>query len=164
MVDLGALEGMPVELLDGLIVTVSPQGTPHARMIQALTAVFVDEVAAGRLRVRLPLAASADSEPEPDLAIAPLEASDDHPRTAELVVEVAVTLHRAARHKARIYAAAGVPAYWIVDVPGRTVEVLDSPGPEGYARMRELRGDDALPVPRASARTTVSALFAAARL
>jgi Uma2 family endonuclease len=50
-----------------------------------------------------------------------------------LVVEVAVTSHFVDRGvKERLYAQIGVPTYWLVDVPGRAIEVRSDPGPEGY--------------------------------
>lgn len=51
------------------------------------------------------------------------------------MVEVAVNSHAIDRGlKAELYARAGIPAYWLVDVPGRTVEVRSEPGGDGYAR------------------------------
>lgn len=69
------------------------------------------------------------SEPEPDLAVVRRQrAFATHPGTAELVVEVAVTAHRLDRGaKAILYAQAGVPEYWIIDVPGRALERLTEP-------------------------------------
>ena len=49
------------------------------------------------------------------------------PATAHLVIEVAQTSHARDREKASDYAAAGVPEYWIVDLPGRTVHVHRHP-------------------------------------
>jgi Uma2 family endonuclease len=49
------------------------------------------------------------------------------------VVEVAVTSHRLYRsRKAALYAGADIPNYWLVDVPGRAVEVRTQPGAHGY--------------------------------
>ena len=83
---------------------------------------------------RLPLEVPPDSVPEPDLALIESEPSPDrHPRTALLVVEVAVSSHAIDRTvKAGLYARASVPIYWLVDVPGRAVEVRTDPGPSGY--------------------------------
>ena len=130
----GVLEDRPIELLEGLLVEVSPQGVEHARLIEELTIRLAGPGA--RPRVQLPLEVSFGSLPEPDLAL--IEGpppSVRHPRTALLVVEVAVTSHRLDRgEKADMYAWAPVPVYWLVDVPGRAVEVRSEPGPRGYAR------------------------------
>lgn len=52
----------------------------------------------------------------------------EHPRTALLVVEVAdTTLALDRDQKARIYARAGIPEYWIVNLPERCLEVYRDP-------------------------------------
>lgn len=134
MVATGELEGLPIELLEGLLVEVSPQGEEHSAMIVYLTRHLV--TAKAELRVQLPLETEWGAVPEPDLALA--EASHPrhrHPRTALLAVEVAVSSHKKDREtKADLYAWAPVPIYWIVDVPGKAIEVRTEPGPKGYAR------------------------------
>jgi Uma2 family endonuclease len=134
MVQTGALEGEPVELLDGLLVEMSPQGADHYLAIVRLTR----HLAAARawLGVQGPLEIKPGSEPEPDLALIEGEPSPSQlPRAALLTVEVAVTSHKKDRGpKVEMYARAGVPTYWLVDVPGRAVEVRTDPGPAGYGR------------------------------
>lgn len=130
----GALDGQRVELLEGVVVDMSPQSLAHAVVIERLTRHFAH--ARARLRVQLPIEVPPDSEPEPDLALVegPL-ATQHHPLTALLVVEVAVNSHAIDRGlKTELYARAGIPSYWLVDVPGRTVEVRSEPGGDGYAR------------------------------
>lgn len=92
---------------------------------------------AGHVRVQQPFAASDVSEPEPDIALVPLsdEWRSRHPDHAWLVVEVARTSQAIDRKKTALYAAAGVPETWIVDVVAGTVEVYTAPGPDGYARV-----------------------------
>lgn len=162
MVGRGAFEGMPVELIDGFLVEVSPQGPKHGAMVQALTGWFA--VRADVLRVQLPLAADALSEPEPDVALAELPDPRDHPSTAWLVVEVAVSSQRQDEHKAGVYARAQVPAYWRIDVPARTVTVFSNPSPEGYRNRADLRGDDLLEPLLGIEPATVAELFGRARL
>ena len=58
----------------------------------------------------------ADSEPEPDLSVIRGREDDyatEHPRTAELVIEVCVTSHDYDRSKLRAYAGAGVKEFWL---------------------------------------------------
>jgi len=128
------LDDEAIELLDGLLVETSPHSPDHAAVIERLTRHLAG--AKARLRVQLPLEVPPDSVPEPDLALVEEEPSSErHPRTALLVVEVAVSSHEIDRGvKAALYARAGVPTYWLVDVPGRTVEVRTDPGPDGYRR------------------------------
>ena len=148
MVASGALEGEPVELLEGLLVEVmSPHSPAHAAAIERLERYFGS--AEARLRTQLPLAVPPDSEPEPDLAlVAEAPSPGRHPRTALLTVEVAVSSHDADRGlKVKLYARAGVPTYWIVDVPGKAVEVRTDPGPQGYGRCELYKAGDHVPSP-----------------
>jgi Uma2 family endonuclease len=148
MVASGALDGEPVELLDGMLVEVmSPQSPDHAAVIEELERHFAN--AKARLRTQLPLKVPPDAEPEPDLAlVAEKPPPGQHPRTALLTVEVAVTSHDADRGlKVRLYAKAGVPTYWLIDVPGRAVEVRTDPGPEGYGRCEIYKPGDRVPSP-----------------
>jgi Uma2 family endonuclease len=135
MVASGALEGEPVELLEGWLVDVmSPQSPGHATIIERLTRILAHSEA--RLRIQLPLEVPPDSEPEPDLAlIAGPPSPAHHPRTALLVVEVSINTHAIDRGvKADLYAKAGVLTYWLVDVPGKAIEVRSDPGQDGYRR------------------------------
>lgn len=132
MVASGALEGQRVELLEGLLVAVSPQGPEHAEAIRRLIRHLAP--ADAWLDVQLPLEADSGSLPEPDLALVERQhPSNRHPRSALLVVEVAVSSHKKDRHtKANMYAWVPVPTYWLVDVPSEAVEVRIDPGPDGY--------------------------------
>lgn len=144
----GVLEGEHVELLDGLVVEVSPQGPAHSAVVRRLTRHF----AAGArwwMDVQLPLEILPDSEPEPDLAILDSEPlAGEHPHTALLVVEVAVTSQMIDRNvKGAKYAAAEIPAYWLVDVPARAVEVRTDPRPDGYAHCEIYTAPVTVPSP-----------------
>jgi Uma2 family endonuclease len=147
MVATGLLEGLPIELLGGLLVEVSPQGEKHAEAIRRLTRHLAP--ARAWLDVQLPLEAEWDSVPEPDLALTERQNPPGrHPRTALLVVEVAVTSHEQDRgEKAYLYAGAPIPTYWLVDIPGKGVEVRTDPGPEGYRRCEVYQAGDRVPSP-----------------
>lgn len=138
LVATGALDDEPVELLDGGIYRMAPQGWPH----QSLTARFRRHLertwwAAGDERYLVdahsPIAAGDRSEPEPDVYVydAVADKAGRHPDFAHLVVEVAESSHaRDLVHKARIYAAAGFPEYWVLDLPRREVVVHRDPRPD----------------------------------
>jgi Uma2 family endonuclease len=132
MVATGALESLPIELRGGLLVEVSPQSPEHAAVVRRLTRYLA--AARAYLGVQLPLETDWGSLPEPDLVLTENEPpSGRHPRTALLVVEVAVSSHEKDRDsKASMYALAPVPTYWLVDVPAKAVEVRSDPGPQGY--------------------------------
>jgi Uma2 family endonuclease len=144
LVDSGLLDGEPVELVDGLLVHVTPQGAEHAALIQRLTQHLGARL--DLLRVQMPLAVPG-GRPEPDLALAETTTSRAHPQTAELVVEVAITSLNDDLAKLPGYADAGVDVVWLVDVPARTVRVFDAPHSRRYQRERVLRAGDTLPAP-----------------
>jgi Uma2 family endonuclease len=135
LVESGAFAGERVELLDGVLVTMTPQDAPHAyvveRLARALTLALGDRAI---IRVQSPLALGDRSEPEPDLAVVePSDYSAEHPSSAILVVEVATSsLRRDRRIKAPLYARARIPEFWLVDVTTRCVEVHRNPQPTGY--------------------------------
>jgi Uma2 family endonuclease len=142
LIDLGVLqEDDAVELLEGRLVVAEPQRTPHATAIDLAGEALRRAFGPGwRVRVQLPLGLGRDSEPEPDVAVVRGEARDflaDHPATAALVVEVADASLRLDRGiKARIYARAGIPEYWIVNLVDRVVEVHRDPASAGRRRFR----------------------------
>src|SRR5437773_10443349 len=77
-----------------------------------------------------------DSEPEPDLSVVRGSVQDfrhEHPRTAELVIEVCVTSHEYDRSKLRAYANAGVKECWYVLAPDRQIEVHRRPTGDQFA-------------------------------
>jgi len=140
----GALADLRVELIEGVLVDVSPQGERHARMIQRLTALLASR--AGTLRVQLPLAVEDGSRPEPDLAVVdPEDGDEEHPPvTARLVIEVAQTSHELDRAKAALYARARVEVYWLVDAPAAEIVEHRQPTADGYLNVRTLTGQDRL--------------------
>jgi len=140
-----------VELLDGVIVSMSPQNPTHAFVISVLTR-FLDTIVGPKALVRgqTPLDLSDESVPEPDLAVVPGTASeylDSHPTRALLVIEVAGRSLAADRlTKARIYANGAVDEYWIVNLRDRCVEVHRSPvqAERRFADVRVVRSGETL--------------------
>jgi Uma2 family endonuclease len=135
MIEAGILgEDEHVQLIAGTMVAMTPQGRPHARIIQRLNRLLV-RVVGDDLEVltQLPLTLLDDSEPEPDLAVVRAEEAqsrEHHPRTALLVIEVAgESLRLDRKSKAALYARAGIAEYWIVNLAESTVEVHCEPDP-----------------------------------
>ena len=128
--------GDPVELLGGQMVVAEPQGSRHFAALratqEALRAVFG---AGWEIRGRGPLALDDESEPEPDLAVVPGTFRDyraAHPSSPSLVIsETSLALDRT--HKGSLYARAGLPDYWIVNLPERRLEVYRDPEPDSTA-------------------------------
>jgi Uma2 family endonuclease len=147
LVDQGRFEDEHVELLEGLIVEMSPQGTDHANAIVELTELLVLALA-GRAKVRpqCSFIAGETSQPEPDLAVVRIpRRGDPHPSAAFLIVEVAQTSVAKDRGvKARLYAAAGVTEYWVVDLPSNAIEVRTLPSGGAYTQCRTARLGDTI--------------------
>ena len=127
-----------LELLDGEIIDMSPQGPLHVTATQLVAEALRQRLPAGYLvRVQAPIALDDRSEPEPDLCVVPGVPRDyakSHPTQALLVIEVSdSTLEYDRTAKAAAYARNGIPEYWILNVRGRVLEVLTRPGPGGYA-------------------------------
>ena len=146
MVDVGVFdEDDRVELLEGVLVAMSPQNFPHAGAITRLNRILMRTFGdVADVCVQVPFAAGPRSMPEPDLYLAPLDRPQDrHPDTALLVVEVSDSSQRRDRRlKPRIYAAAAVPEYWIVDVGRQFVEVHSEPLEDRYGTVHVLRPGD----------------------
>src|SRR2546428_7727138 len=121
-----------VELLEGLIVAIASESPRHATGIQRASEVLSLAVGSRAVvRVQLPLVAGRYSVPAPDVAVlAGLKSDyvDTHPTTALLVVEIAdTTLAQDRITKAAIYAAAGIPEYWVVNARDDHTEVFRAP-------------------------------------
>jgi Uma2 family endonuclease len=129
-----------VELLEGVIVAMPPPNPPHAGVVTAVTYALIRAVGdRGVVRTQCSFQASEWSMPEPDVAVVGgriVDQLSQHPRSAHLIVEVAdSSLKQDRLSKSRIYAAAGVPEYWIVNLRDGVLEVFRDPDP-GHALYR----------------------------
>lgn len=141
-----------LELIDGWVIAKMAKGPAH-------------EYATGRgeelLRVRVPVGwhvrnqspiTLPGSEPEPDLSVvrgSRGEYRDHHPNAQDvaLLVEVSDTSLVTDRVKGRVYGAAGIAEYWIVNIEGRCLERHRGPStvaPRGYTQIDVLAESDEL--------------------
>ena len=125
--------GERLELLGGDLVVREPQGDPHVLAIERANEALRAAFGPGwRVRVQLPIALDDESEPEPDLSVAPsplLDTSEAKPSHPALLIEVAESsLAFDREHKGSLYARAQVPDYWIVNLVDRVLEVHREPG------------------------------------
>jgi Uma2 family endonuclease len=134
---LGGMGSLPenVELLRGMLVEKMSKSPLHSavcqRLLRRLRAACEPALS---IRQEQPLTL-IDSEPEPDLAIVPASLDDyasGHPRSALLVIEVAISTEERDTAKAEIYAEAGVPEYWLILPATREVVIFRRPSPTGY--------------------------------
>src|SRR5215213_9412762 len=119
-----------VELVRGEIIEMSPIGERHAASVNVL-----DEIVRERLKrtvtvsVQNPIQLDDYSEPQPDIAV--LKRRDDfyrhaHPRPEDVLVVIEVsdsTLDLDRTVKLPLYAAAGIPEAWVVNLPEERIEV-----------------------------------------
>jgi len=143
-----------VELLDGQIVQMSPIGIRHAACVNRLTALFVGRAGnQATVSIQNPLILGEYEEPQPDVVVLRYRADGyqiAHPRPPDtlLVVEVADTSVASDRlNKIPLYARAGVPEVWLINLPGDEIEIYQQPTAGRYARVRTARrGEELTPL------------------
>jgi Uma2 family endonuclease len=147
MIEAGILDGRPVELLRGEIIEMSPEGEPHASA-SADTGEYLMQLLGDRAQVRQakPITLPAvDSEPEPDLAIVKRlgrEYRQHHPYPEHIfwIIEYSNTsLSKDLDEKKRLYAAAGIQEYWVVNLQDMTVIIFRHPANGTYQFEQTLR-------------------------
>ena len=118
------------ELLYGIIYKKISKSPPHSAIVRRLLKLLQGVSLPGRFVSSEQPITCADSELEPDISIvrgSEEDFWDEHPRTAELVIEVCVTSHEFDRLKLGAYANAKVKECWVVVVPERKIEVYRQP-------------------------------------
>jgi len=144
MVAAGILdESARVELVDGVLVEMSPIGPRHEDVVEWLNTHFMT-AAAGRFRVRVQstLLTPTGGFFQPDVFVLEPGPRGRLPDIALLVVEVSDTSLRRDRWKAATYAVAGVPDYWIVNVKRDEVLVHRDPRDGAYASVERFAPGD----------------------
>lgn len=118
------------ELLYGFVYRKMSKSPLHSALAMRVARLLQAAVGPGRVvRVEQPVTCG-DSEPEPDVAVVAGDERDfwhEHPRTAELVVEICVTSVEYDRSKLPAYAAAGIKECWLVLAGHKQIEVHRSP-------------------------------------
>lgn len=149
-------EDARIELIRGEIVDMPPPGPEHETSVRYLHFLFYEQV--GRRAVispqgntiRLP---NSNSRPEPDIAI--LRWRDDFYRDKQpdaenvlLLVEVAKsTIKYDLGEKLLLYAEAGIPEYWVVNINRGVIEVYTEPAQGKYQSVKVARRGETLQLP-----------------
>jgi Uma2 family endonuclease len=140
MITTGILRGRHVELLDGDIVEMTPEGEPHAYCSDE-AGEYLSHILGDRAKVRqnkpitLP---QNDSEPAPDLSVVQRlgqEYRDHHPYPQNIfwLVEYAdSSLQEDLFIKTRIYAEVEIPEYWVVNLKTSQLIMFRRPRRDGY--------------------------------
>ena len=160
MVEAGILqESDHVELEGGVLVEMEPSGGTHGSRVTWLNMHFARSLDEGFVvRVQDTFLIPDGGFYEPDILVGP-PTGDELPRSADLVIEVAVSSRRRDREKAAVYAAAGVTEYWIVDVAHGEVVVHREPASTGYRSVLAYGAGARLTPAVAAAEVDVAALL-----
>ena len=157
LIEIGVLtEDDNLELIEGYLVLKMARNPPHdcsIQLVSGATSAAISTVWCVRIQCAITL---PDSEPEPGVVLARGDArtyASRHPGPSDIgtLVEVAdSSLPGDRSDKGRIYARAGIPIYWIVNLQDRQIEVYEQPsGPAAspaYAKMTTYRNGDQIPL------------------
>ena len=139
LVDLGVFEpGAPIELIGGELMVAEPQAATHYTAIWKTAKALETAFGPGfMVRTQAPIELDDESEPEPDVTVVPGAPEDyrsHHPSHPVLTVEVAESSLASDRErKGGIYARAGLPDYWILNLVDRVLEVYREPAADPAA-------------------------------
>lgn len=155
MIAAGILANRRVELLNGEIVEMAPEGTYHAAYSQA-AGDYLRDILGKRALIReakpitLP---NSQSEPEPDLAIVaphPLAVYLQHhpyPEDIFWLIEFSdSSLSKDLENKNQIYATAGIPDYWVLNLQAMKLVVFRDPTDGSYASQVSLNRGSLTPL------------------
>lgn len=140
LVNSGSLDGKAVELLQGEIVQMPPEGPLHShRICESAEALRQRVPSKYRVRETHPITLE-QSEPEPDIALVQNQSYDErHPNANEtgLVIEFAQSsLEKDLEEKRLTYAQANIPEYWVVNLRDRHVVVFTQPNQGDYQQRQ----------------------------
>jgi Uma2 family endonuclease len=144
MVDAGVWDDRHVELLNGVVVEMSPEGMPHAHdstdMGEYLTILLGDRAL---VRPAKPITLPSGSEPEPDIAVVQRLGKEyrihhPYPENIFWVMEYSnSSLDKDLGIKAEIYAASGIPEYWVKNLKANVLIVFRDPVDGKYQSRQE---------------------------
>lgn len=149
-------EDDPLELLDGWLVPKMMKNPSHRVVTELVRKALEQDLLAGWFVSSQDPITLSTSEPEPDVAVVRGQLRDylaRHPGPEDLamVVEVAdVSLHRDRTMKKRLYAEAGIPIYWIVNLVDSRIEAYSDPAGEAdsadYRNRRDFMPAEMIPI------------------
>ena len=135
-------EDFRVELIEGDLIAMPPIGEQHASKTRLLNRLFSLQVGdTAIVDVQNPVALDVHSEPQPDMVLLkprPDFYASAHPGPEDvlLLIEVSDSTLRYDRDiKVPLYAKAGIPEVWLLDVTGQRLEIYRRPSLEGYREI-----------------------------
>lgn len=150
LTEIGVLEDGKVELVNGEIWQKMGQGRRHTATVTWISTALSQIFGALRIQIQSSLAVAEYGDPEPDVAVL-AQTLDYYIDNEEellagemlLVVEASnSTLNADLTGKVRQYGGAGIPEYWVVDIPNRLLHVFREPTEGGYASVSVLTPED----------------------
>jgi Uma2 family endonuclease len=151
LVDSGVLVGERVELLEGELVEMSPEGIPHRntnhKVVKYLRKLLEDRAEVYEAH---PITLN-NSEPEPDVSIVRLPESIydlHHPYAEDIywLIEIAnFTLAKDLSQKTIIYARNGILEYWVIDLVNKKLIVHTQPSQDNYLQVVEYKSGTVTP-------------------
>ncbi len=152
MIESGSLgEDDPIELLNGVMVWKMPKSPQHSAVTRRCVRTIERSLPPGwHVHKEDPVRIPDYDEPEPDIAV--VRGDDDlylnrHPGPGDiaLIVEIAdSSLRRDRGEKREIYARAGIPAYWIINLVDRQIEIYSGPTTAAYPPPTILKASDSV--------------------
>jgi Uma2 family endonuclease len=139
-------------LINGFLVAKTTQNDPHSTADELCGEALSRLIPAGwHVRASKPVRLPPDSKPEPDRCVVRgtiRDYSNRSPGSANVgsIVEVSDSSLLEDQKVALVYAASGIPVYWIVNLVERQVEVSADPSPVGYQSSRYYRVGQDVPV------------------
>lgn len=146
MVAAGILAGRQVELLNGEIVEMAPEGEPHA-YVSDEAGEYLIYLLSDRAKIRQgkPITLlQSNSEPEPDITVAQrlgrdYRAHHPYPENIFWLIEYSnSSLSKDLEIKSKVYAAAGIPEYWVINLRTMQLVVFRVPTDIGYQSKETL--------------------------
>jgi Uma2 family endonuclease len=154
LLESGVFDGQRFELIDGELIDKRGQGPRHASAIRRLQTQVVKTFGVERMLVQAPIEAGPRdrkwSQPEPDVAVLTTaqEFASRHPDGNELSLAIEVadsSLRQDANRKRDMYAHAGIPEYWVLDLEGRKLLVFRGLQGDNYVEALALQESDLAP-------------------
>lgn len=133
MIEAGFFQRSRYQLIRGEVIDMGKEGPRHYGHVDLAVEVLKGAFGAGfYVRQSGPISFN-DSRPEPDVTVVSGTRADymtKHPATAVFALEVSDTsLNYDLTTKAELYATAGIPEYWVLDLDGKQLHVFRDPTP-----------------------------------
>jgi len=144
-------EGRGYELIEGVLVEMAAQYSPHVRMVNTLIRRLIRIVPEEFAVSPTPsIFLTGNTMLEPDICLYPDDMESQDVRGGDILLAIEVsdtTLRKDLGMKARLYAEHGVAHYWVIDVPGSVLHRHSDPAGKAYRDVVKSPFDQAVAMP-----------------